>query len=58
MFTGHCIVCSICTTACKKDAITLNHREWQGEHDSCIQCGICKEVCPTKCIEVDLNGLK
>ncbi len=58
MFTGHCIVCGICTTVCKKDAIKLNYREWQGEHEGCIQCGICKEVCPTKCIEVDLNGFR
>ncbi len=58
LFTGHCILCGICTTSCKKDAISLNYREWHGEHEGCVKCGICKEVCPTACIDVDLNGFK
>lgn len=35
-----------CTYACKKGAIKVGEKQAQIDHDLCVNCGLCKEVCP------------
>jgi len=60
---GQCILCGLCVDACKalgsssistiSRGITKKVSTPYGEaSDSCIGCGSCVSVCPTKCIEV------
>ncbi len=38
-----------CTYACKKDAITINGQA-QIDHNKCVNCGLCLQVCPFNAI--------
>ena len=47
-----CINCMICWIMCPDSAILVEGEEMKGfDYDHCKGCGICAEVCPTKCID-------
>lgn len=45
-----CIACMMCQRNCQYDAIKVTENLAQIEHSKCTACGVCIEVCPTKCI--------
>ncbi len=45
-----CIACKKCELNCPSDAIKVIDNLATIDYDKCTACGICAEVCPTKCI--------
>lgn len=45
-----CIACSMCQRNCQYDAIKVVDNVAQIDYSRCTACGVCIEVCPTKCI--------
>lgn len=45
-----CIGCKKCELNCPSDAIKVQDNLAQIDYSKCTSCGICAEVCPTKCI--------
>ena len=46
-----CTNCMICWIMCPDSAIIAENGNMEGfDYDHCKGCGICKEVCPVKCI--------
>ncbi len=45
-----CIACKKCELNCPSDAIKVVDNLATIDYDKCTSCGICAEVCPTKCI--------
>ncbi len=41
-----CVGCGMCTRVCAHDAITIEERKAQINHDKCVGCGRCVGVCP------------
>lgn len=64
----NCILCGLCVRACEEivgaNAISLADRGTAREvaapfgepSETCIGCGSCTYICPTGCIEMDMNG--
>ena len=49
-----CIACGRCVRECKSEAITINDNLANIDYDKCTNCGKCTEVCPVKCIKLDI----
>ena len=45
-----CIACKKCELSCPDGAIKVENNLARIDYDKCTACGICIEVCPTKCI--------
>ncbi len=45
-----CIGCKKCELNCPSDAIKVENNLASIDYSKCTSCGICAEVCPTKCI--------
>lgn len=46
-----CIACTLCAKNCPSDAIVIENNLAHIDHEKCIDCGKCIEVCPAKCIK-------
>lgn len=48
-----CIACKICEKSCPEEpsAITVDENLAEFNYESCTNCGVCFEKCPTKCIQ-------
>lgn len=47
-----CIMCGICSRKCMSHAITVDRktRTWSIERMGCVQCRLCVDSCPKKCL--------
>ena len=52
-----CIFCGMCDRKCPTHAITVvkNDKLWSINRLRCIQCNCCVEVCPKKCLAMELQ---
>lgn len=46
-----CIACKKCEKSCPEGAISVQNNLARIDYDKCTACGICTNVCPTKCIK-------
>lgn len=47
-----CISCNLCVEACTQNACTLGPKGITTNTETCLLCGNCAEVCPTKATEI------
>ncbi|HIU77463.1 MAG TPA: 4Fe-4S binding protein [Candidatus Pelethocola excrementipullorum] len=45
-----CIGCKKCTKDCPADAVKVEDNLAYITYDDCLNCGVCKDVCPRGCI--------
>ena len=46
-----CIACKKCEKSCPEGAITVENNLAKIDYTKCTGCGICVDVCPTKCLK-------
>lgn len=47
-----CTACKLCEKKCEFDAIHVKDNHAVIDYDKCTLCGVCRDVCPRKCIHL------
>ncbi len=50
--TGRCRACGICTAACPPQAMRIDGRNLRIDHQKCIHCFCCRELCPDNALDI------
>ncbi len=52
-----CIFCGMCSRRCPTYAIkvTKDSKEWQIDRLKCCTCNLCVEICPVKCLSMEIQ---
>lgn len=49
---NRCTACKLCVKSCSQDAIAIVDERANVDHDKCIRCYCCHELCPERAIEL------
>ncbi len=54
---NECIFCGMCSRRCPTYAITVTKdcKEWQIDRLKCCTCNLCVEICPKKCLSMEIQ---
>lgn len=47
-----CVKCHMCEERCNENAITINEKTSNIDHDKCVGCGACFAICPNKAVTI------
>ena len=49
--TNKCISSAACALECQVGAISQGEEKYLIDHEKCIECGVCRSVCPVEAPE-------
>jgi len=55
---GPCTGCGACVTACRENAIFLDHEKPKIDFDLCLMCGQCIKACPNGTLMAETSGFR